>query len=137
MVLEDFRAPTQLKLALLWAATMFCYVYGDYFGLYVPGTVANMERGIIGPLGQATSGVLIGVSLMMAIPALMVALSVLLPARLCRWACVVLGLAYTAIMAMTLPGSPQFYQLFGAIEMALTLGIAIVAFLWPKVAKGD
>jgi hypothetical protein len=34
-VLEDLKA-----------AVMFCYIYGDYFGLYKPGVLAEMMRGI-------------------------------------------------------------------------------------------
>ena len=132
MALEDYRPPTKVKLAALWASTMFCYVYGDYFGLYIPGTLADMNRGEIGPLGHATPGILVGVSLMMAIPSLMVALSLLLPARLCRWTCVILGIAYTGIMAVTLPGSEPFYKTLGVIEIALTLAITIIAFRWPR-----
>lgn len=134
MELEEYRAPAKLKLAALWASTMFCYIYGDYFGLYVRGTVADINRGIMGPLGRATPGILVGVSIMMAIPSLMVALSLLLPAVASKWANMILGLVYTAIMAMSLPGSEPFYVMFGVIEMALTLAIAIVAFRWPRAA---
>ena len=137
MALEDYRPPTKVKLAALWASTMFCYAYGDYFGLYVPGTLVNMNRGEMGPLGHATPGILIGVSLMMAVPSLMVALSLLLPARVCKWACVILGIAYSGIMAISLPGSQPFYKTFGAIEIALTLTIAIVAFRWPRAVGHD
>ena len=137
MALEDYRAPTKVKLAALWTSTMFCYAYGDYFGLYVTGTLADMNRGNIGPLGRATPGVLIGVSIMMAVPSLMVALSLLLPARICKWACVILGIAYTGIMAISLPGSAPFYQIFGAIEIVLTLAIAVVALRWPQQAGRD
>ncbi|AOH85988.1 hypothetical protein AWL63_20540 [Sphingomonas panacis] len=132
MVLEEYRAPAKLKLAALWASTMFCYIYGDYFGLYVAGTLADMSHGTMGPLGHATPGVLTGVSLMMAIPSLMIALSLLLPASICRWACIVLGLFYTAIMAVSLPGSEPFYKVLAAIEMALTLTITAVAIRWPR-----
>lgn len=135
--LENYRAPAKVKLAALWASTMFCYIYGDYFGLYVPGTLAAMNHGSIGPLGQATAGVLTSVSLMMAVPSLMVALSLLLPARVCRWACIILGLFYTAIMAVSLPGSELFYKVLAAIEMALTLTITIVAVRWPREAGRD
>ncbi|MGY0485483.1 hypothetical protein HUK83_01475 [Endobacter medicaginis] len=135
MELKEYRAPAQVKLAALWASTMFCYVYGDYFGLYVVGTLADMNRGSMGPLGHATPGVLTGVSLMMAIPSLMVALSLLLPARICRWACIVLGLFYTAIMAASLPGSEPFYKVLAVIEMALTLAITVVATRWPREAN--
>lgn len=137
MALEEYRAPTKIILAALWASTMFCYIYGDYFGLYVTDTLANMSRGSMGPLGHATPGILIGVSLMMAVPSLMVTLSLLLPAPLCRWACIILGIAYTGIMAVSLPGSEPFYKLLGGIEMALTLAITIVAFRWPREVGHD
>ncbi len=134
-MLEEYRAPAKLKLAALWASTMFCYIYGDYFGLYVAGTLADMNHGSMGPLGHATSGVLTGVSLMMAIPSLMVALSLLLPASICRWACIVLGLFYTAIMAVSLPGSELFYKVLAAIEMTLTLAITVIAIRWPREVR--
>lgn len=137
MGLEEYRAPTKVKLAALWASTMFCYVYGDYFGLYVTGTLADMNKGNMGPLGHATAAVLTGTSLMMAVPSLMVALSLLLPARLCRWTCIVLGLLYTAIMAVSVPGSEPFYKVFAAIEMVLTLAITVVAVRWPREVRRD
>ena len=40
--LAVFQAPTPLKLSALWASLMFCYVYGDYLGLYVPGKLAEV-----------------------------------------------------------------------------------------------
>jgi hypothetical protein len=36
-MLDDLKVHVRLKLSSLWAALMFCYLYGDYFGLYVPG----------------------------------------------------------------------------------------------------
>jgi hypothetical protein len=44
-MLEDAKVPIRLKLSALWAALMFCYVYGDYFGLYRPGQLQGMLRG--------------------------------------------------------------------------------------------
>ena len=52
--LESFALPVNLKLALLWAALMFLYVYNDYFSLYEPGTIPAMMAGSLGPLGKAT-----------------------------------------------------------------------------------
>jgi hypothetical protein len=43
--LDDMRLPVKLKLSLLWAALMFFYLYGDYFGLYVPGQLQGMLSG--------------------------------------------------------------------------------------------
>lgn len=132
--LEDYQAPTKVRLAALWASTMFCYAYGDYFGLYVAGTLKNMNKGIMGPLGQSTPGVLIAVSLMMALPSLMIVLSLVFSATLCRWANIALGLVYTAIMAISLPGAEPFYVVLGVIEIALTMTIVLIALRWPRTA---
>jgi hypothetical protein len=50
---------------------MFCYVYGDYFGLYHPGQLQGMLHGD-GPIGPTSQGTLVAVSILMAIPSLMV-----------------------------------------------------------------
>ncbi len=131
--LQDYQSPVKLKLAALWAATMFCYAYGDYFGLYVAGTITDMSHGIMGPLGPATPGVLLAVSMMMAIPSVMIFLSLVLPPSLCRWLNVVLGVTYTAIMAVSLPGSPLFYSVLGIVEMTLTSTVALMAWRWPRI----
>lgn len=135
--LEDPRINVKLKLAALWASLMFCYVYGDYFGLYVPGTLAGMLAGNMGPLGAVTQRVLLGTSVMMAVPALMICLSLLLRAPISRWANVALGLVYAAIMLMTMPGAWTFYLFFGVIEVALSLAIVWIAWRWPRLAETE
>jgi hypothetical protein len=47
---------------------MFCYIYADYFGRYVPGAMQAMLKVKMGPLGTTTQGVLIATSVMMAVP---------------------------------------------------------------------
>ena len=34
--LEDFKVNVKIKLSVLWTSVMFCYIYEDYFELYVP-----------------------------------------------------------------------------------------------------
>ncbi len=136
--LQAYAVPVQIKLSLLWTATMFCYVYGDYFALYIPGKLASIQAGTMGPLGPVTQGVLVGTGIMMAIPALMTALSLLLKPRVNRVANIVLGLAYAAIMVLAAGSSSwNFYRLFGAIEIALTLAIVWQAWCWPRGAAQD
>ncbi len=130
--LEDFRAPTKLKLALLWVSLMFLYIYNDYFSLYTPGTIADITAGRLGPLGQASAGTLAGVSIMLAVPSLMIFLSVSLPPLISRWINVVFGLAYTAIEALTLPHSALFYRIVVVLELALTMLIVWYALRWPR-----
>jgi len=130
--LEEFHVPIKVKLALLWVSLMFLYIYNDYFSLYTPGTIADMTAGRLGPLGQASAGVLTGVSIMLAVPSLMISLSVSLPALISRWLNVVFGLAYTAIEALTLPNSALFYRIVVVLEIALTVLIVWYAVRWPR-----
>lgn len=131
--LESTRVSTPIQLGFLWAALMGLYIYNDYFMLYIPGTLEMMERGTMGPLGPATDGVMIGVAMLLAIPALMIYLSVGLPALLSKWLNVLLGLAYTAVEVMTLMGSPLFYQMVVVFEIIVTILIVLVSLRWPKV----
>lgn len=130
--LEDFKAPAKLKLAALWTSLMFLYVYGDYFNMYSPGKLGKMAAGDVGPVNAADAPAMLAISMMMAVPALMVALSILLPPVVAKWLNVVLGIAYAAILAVTLPGAPLFYWGYGALEIPVSVLITIVALGWPK-----
>jgi hypothetical protein len=131
--LARFTAPLELRLAGLWASTMFCFVYADLVGFWVPGRIEATAKGDLGPLGTATPEVLVGVAICMAIPSLMVALSLLAPARANRLLNLLFGTLYTLITLATLRGAPPFYWLFGAIEIGLTATIVWQAWRWPRV----
>ena len=94
-MLEDVKVPIRLRLSALWAALMFCYVYGDYFGLYHPGQLQGMLHGE-GPIGPTSQVTLVAVSVLMAIPSLMVFLPMVLPSVANRWMNILLGLLYAA-----------------------------------------
>ena len=129
--LVDIKLHVRFKLSALWTALMFCYIYGDYFGLYVPGKLQGMLGGE-GPVGPVSEATLVGTALLLAVPGLMVLLSLLLPPRLCRWLNIGLGLFYTAIMLLTMPGAWWFYIVLGVIEVALSLLIVAMAWRWPR-----
>ncbi len=133
--LDDFKTPTSIKLALLWASVMFLYIYNDYFSLYMPGTVDGMAKGSLGPMGHATSSVLVGLAIMLAVPSLMIFLSAGLIPRISRWLNVSLGLAYTAIEVLTLSGAPLFYKIVVVVEIVLTAMIVVYALRWPRYAS--
>jgi hypothetical protein len=134
--LVDGYVDTKIKLAALWASTTFCYVYGDYFELYVPGKLDSMLRGLMPPLGRVSEGVLLGTSLMLAIPCLMVALSVLLKAPIGRWLNIIFGVIFTLIMlAIAVQGGWVFYRFFALIEIALTSSVVWLAWSWPRVTE--
>jgi hypothetical protein len=129
--LDDIKVHVRLKLSALWTALMFCYIYGDYFGLYVPGKLQGMLNGE-GPIGPTSEVTLVATTLLLAVPGLMVALCLLLTPRTCRWTNVVLGAFYTAIMLLTMPGAWWFYLTLGVIEIAVSMLIVVLAWRWPR-----
>lgn len=129
--LVDLSVSVRAKLSALWAALMFCYIYGDYFGLYVPGKLNGMINGD-GPIGPVSQSTLVITSLLLAIPGLMVFLSLVLPAVICRWGNIVLGAFYIVVMALTMPGSWSFYILLGVLEIAIGLLTIWYAWSWPR-----
>ena len=125
--------PTKLKLSALWASTMFCYIYCDYFELYTPGKLESMLQGNLGPMGSVTPGVLIGLSAMMAVPSLMVFLSVALPARYNKLLNIVVGAFFTLLMALLMYSAGwYFYKFFAGIETVLTALVVWYAWRWPR-----
>ena len=131
-VLDDVKIHVKLKLSALWASVMFCYVYGDYFELYKPGKLQEMLKGIMGPLGAVTQGMLFGTAVMMAIPSVMIFLSLALKPKLNRRLNIVLGTLYTLIMLSIIPGAWAFYLFLGVVEVVLTASIVWHAWKWPK-----
>lgn len=129
--LDDIKVHVKLKLSALWTALMFCYVYGDYFGLYRPGKLEGMLAGA-GPIGPVSQATLVATSILLAVPAAMVFLSLVLPPRPARWSNIVLGTFYIAVMLATMPGAWAFYLLLGIIEIALSASIVWYAWTWPK-----
>jgi Family of unknown function (DUF6326) len=135
-LLTDIKIHVKFKLSALWVSVMFCYVYGDYFNMYTPGKLDAMAAGNIG-VGPATDGVLLGVSIMMAIPSVMVFLSLVLHPSVNRWVNVALGLGYSVILGLTMLGAPLFYIFLGFVEIALTLLVTWFAWTWPMGVESE
>jgi hypothetical protein len=129
---DDIKIHVRVKLSALWTSVMLCYIYGDYFDLYRPGKLRGMLEGRMMPLGPVTQGMLLGTSILMAIPSVMVFLSLALKPHPSRWLNIVLGAIYTIIMLVTMPGAWVFYLFLGVVEVALTALIVWYAWTWPK-----
>lgn len=130
-MLDDIKVHVRFKLSALWCSVMFCYVYGDYFELYQPAKLQEMLSGRTA-LGAATQGALMGMAAVMAVPSLMIFLSLILPPTANRWMNIVLGAVYSVIMVLAIRDSWYFYVLLGLIEIVLTLLIVWYAWTWPK-----
>jgi hypothetical protein len=130
--LQDTKVDTKIKLSALWITTMFLYVYGDYFELYVPGKLSSMIAGNMVPLGPVTQGMLVGTSTMLAIQAIMIFFSLVAPPPSNRMVNMICGLAFSAVVSMVITqGGWIFYKIFGIIEIALLLTIFCLAWKWP------
>lgn len=130
--LADAPVSVRIRLAALWTSLMFCYVYGDYFELYVPGKLQDMLAGEMA-LGAVTQANLLFTATLMAVPSLMIFLTVVLPAATCRWLNVGAGLFYATIMLLILVnGAWAFYMLLATIEIALSLLTVWYAWHWPR-----
>jgi hypothetical protein len=131
--LEDFKVNVKIKLAALWTSVMFCYIYEDYFELYVPKKV---ERIISGEDFLSSPKTLFAGALMLIIPALMIFLSILLKPKLSRLFNIIFGVLYTALMlwiASNYSGKWfRFAVLFAIIESIITSIIVWYAWKWPR-----
>ena len=131
--LADPSVSVKVKLAGLWAALMLLYVYADILSFYRPGELAEIERGKLGPFDVSQSSLVIA-SLIVIVPALMIALSLLLRAAINRPANLALGLLFTLVNVSNLVGeSWVYYFLFGLLEIAVTLTIVATAWNWPRL----
>jgi hypothetical protein len=130
-VLDDIEVHVKMKLSALWVSVMFCYIYGDFFGLYKPGKLQGLLEGRM-PLGPTTQGMLLGTAIVMAIPSVMVFLSLVLKPVPNRWVNILFGVLYTAMMLIAMPGAWAFYILLGIVEVVLTGLIVWYAWNWPK-----
>ncbi|MFK5880477.1 MAG: DUF6326 family protein, partial [Flavobacteriaceae bacterium] len=87
-MLENPKVNIKIKLSALWTSVLFCYVYGDYFELYVPEKVGGLVTGE--HLLDSPTKLLIA-SIVLAIPAIMIALSIILKPKINRILNIVFG----------------------------------------------
>jgi hypothetical protein len=130
--LEDIKVNVKLKLAALWASMMFFYIYVDYFGLYKPGIVENILAGKVFVF-DITQAFLLTALVLTTIPALMIFLSVALPAKLSRWTNIIVAAVWIPYTLFNLAGEAWMHMVYGAVvEVVLLLLIILYAWKWPK-----
>jgi hypothetical protein len=120
----------RIKIAALWASMMFIFAYVDLFSLYRADIRADLEAGTMSTfrIGQAF---LLGVTLYIGLPSLMVFLSLVLPVKITRIANIALPVIYGLTIVGGAVGEWNYYILGSAIEVALLAGIAYYAWTWP------
>ena len=127
------KVSLKLKLATLWASFMFLYIYVDYFALYMPGKIKDILTGRV-YVFDITQGFLLAALTSVTIPALMIYLSVTLPARMNRPANIIVAAVYIPYTLFNLAGETWIHMVFGAVAEVILLCLIIrYAWKWPRI----
>ena len=101
--LHDPPVPVRAKLAAAWTSFMFLYIYVDYLHLYKPGAIDDILAGVVFEFDISQTFVVIALMLV-AIPILMILLSMTLPARANRTLNLVVASLYIPVSAFNVVG---------------------------------
>jgi hypothetical protein len=131
-ILEDVKINVKMKLSGLWVALMFFYLYRDVLGFYAPGHLEALIAGEVAGI-PITQVFLLGSAVLMAIPSLMVFLSLALKAKANRWVNIILGIVHIAILAGTsfVGEISPLYIFYVIVEFVLMALIVWHAWRWP------
>ena len=130
--LEDIKVNLKVKIAAMWTSFMFLYVYVDFFGLYMPKKIDDILQGKVFEF-DITQEFLLIVLVLVAIPTLMIFLSVALPAKINRWTNIIVATLLIPYMLFNLVGEAWPHMFFGAaVEVILLLLIIGYAWKWPR-----
>ncbi|MCR2810618.1 MULTISPECIES: DUF6326 family protein [unclassified Microbacterium] len=120
-LLDNPPVSVQAKLAAAWTSLMFLVIYIDYFHLYQPGEIDEIRGGVIFEFDISATLMSIFFAII-AIPAVMVMLSMTLPARVNRVTNLVIASLYIPAVGMNFLGAPSDY----AFYYALTIGVEVL-----------
>lgn len=133
--LADQPVDVRTKLAFSWTSLMFLYVYVDILNFYTPGAVADILDGRVFEFDLSQTFSTSALALV-SVPALMVVLSVMLPARASRLTNLVVAALYIPVTVFNLAGEQWllFYGLGVALELVLLALVVRWAWTWPRTA---
>ena len=133
--LEDQPIPVRAKLAAAWTSFMFLYAYVDILNFFTPGVIEDILDGRVFEFDLSQTFSTTALTLV-AIPALMVALSMLLPARVNRITNLIVAALYVPVTAFNVVGGSWlfFYGLGVVLELILLALIVRFAWTWPRTA---
>ena len=132
--LEDVKINVKLKLSALWATLMFFFAYRDILGFMEPGHLEQFMAGEISGV-KITQPFLLGSAiLLVGLPSAMVFLSLILKAKTNRWANIILGIVFIAVLGGTLfvGKISTLYLFYITVETVLLALIVWHAWKWPK-----
>jgi len=129
---EDVKINVKIILSGLWVGAMFCYLYADVLGFFVPGKLAEIMAGAIE--GVPIDNLFLAASaLFMVTPILMIFLSLALKAKINRLVNLIAGGFYTFIgIMMVVSSTDAGYLIYGIVESLLTALVVLYAWKWPE-----
>ncbi|WP_448005464.1 DUF6326 family protein [Agromyces bauzanensis] len=134
-LLDNPPIPVQAKLAAAWTSFMFLYIYVDYYHLYKPGAIDDILAGVVFEF-DISPALMTAFLALIAIPALMVMLSMTLPARVNRATNLVVASLYIPVTVFNAAGESwdwaSFYGLSIGLELLLLAFILRSAWAWPR-----
>ncbi len=128
---EPFHVNVRIKISALWTSMLFVFAYVDLFSLYRPDFRAELEAGEVSGF-TVNQAFLLGTTVYIAIPSLMVFLALVLRPAVSRIANVALAIIYALTIIGGAIGESGYYILGSAIEVALLGAVAYYAWTWPK-----
>ena len=131
-ILDDVKVNVKLKISAFWVTLMLLYIYVDIFMFYKPGILSDIIAGKVWKF-EITQIWALGALLLMTIPALMVFLSLVLPAKVNRWINIIVSIIYIILGLGTTVGESWISYIFGhIIGIIVLLMIVWHAWKWPK-----
>ncbi len=136
--LEDQPIPVRAKLAAAWTSFMFLYAYVDILNFFTPGVIEDIRGGKVFEFDLSQTFSTTALTLM-AIPILMVVLSMTLSARVNRITNLIVASLYVPVSAFNVVGESwlYFYGLGVALELILLALILRYAWTWPRTASSE
>ena len=132
-IMGDLKIDVRFKIAGLWISTLFLFAYGDIFSLFRPGLIQSVMAGRVSGI-EINQAFLLGTSVYVAIPSVMVFLSLVLKRAINRWTNVALGALYAAsVVLLSINETWVYYYFLSAAETVLLLLIVWYAWRWPEL----
>ena len=129
--LEPFNVNVRIKISALWTSMLFVFAYVDLFSLYRPDVRADIDAGEVGGF-TVNQSFLLGTTVYVVIPSLMVFCALILRPRVNRVANILLSTMYALTIIAGAIGEWNYYLLGSAIEAAQLAAIVYYAWTWPK-----
>jgi len=132
-ILEDAKINVKIKIAALWIALMFLYIYADIKSFFQPGIIEQIIAGEVAGI-LITPTLLWATAILMSIPGVMVLLSLTLKPQANRRVNIIVSIFHIglAIMLMLMPGSWAYSYIYSIGQVVYLLLIIWIAWKWPN-----